>query len=145
VPARGLMRSAPRGPGVPVDRQKDRSTRSAFNCGKWRRRAKHLALACRGKPGSGAEPMLVATGVASAAVKRRKASALRSARFCAPAGSGGDIRTVRRGGWLACAFRRFASLFSLSPGLNEVKSGIDAQASLSSPDFATLNPGYGFV
>jgi hypothetical protein len=76
---------------------------------KRRRRAKHPASAGRGKPGSGAEPMLVATGVASAAVKRRKASASRRMRCRAR-----PVRVAtsgwRRGQWTACAFRRFASL-----------------------------------
>ena len=88
MPARGARNPAPGrlwGPGRPAKRTGPRGARLTAANGS--RRAKHFASACRGKPGSGAEPMLVATGVASAAVERRKASAPRS----------GQVARVRAG------------------------------------------------
>ena len=69
----------PGGSGAPLGRHKDRSARSSLD---WTspRRAKHPPQPRPRKRGSGAEPMLVATGLASAAAKRRKAGAPRLAR-----------------------------------------------------------------
>ena len=75
VPAGGIANPHSGGPGAPVDRQKDRSARSALNRRLEASGQNTCELETSGKPGSGAEPRLDAFGLASAAVKRRKAGA----------------------------------------------------------------------
>ena len=103
MPAGGIANPHSGGSGSPVDRQKDRSARSALNRRLGCKRAKHPRARDVGKPGSGAEPRLDAFGLASAAVRRRKAGApplWRAAALKASA-DGNVCRCCAANGWIA--------------------------------------------
>jgi len=71
--ARGRSRKPlPGGSGPPLDRHDDRSPRSSVDCD--RRKRVTPATPGRRKRGTGAEPILDASGTASAAAERREAS-----------------------------------------------------------------------
>ncbi len=118
---RADLQSVPGRLWSPLVRQKDRSARSALDWDRRRRVTPAGAGSQETRPG--AEPMLVATGVASPrrsagrracplqTLPRRRGRKKRQGRASAASAT---VMCRCGGPWLACAFRRSASLFCFS-------------------------------
>ena len=115
---RADLQSVPGRPWSPLVRQKDRSARSALDWDRQRRVTPAGAGSQETRPG--AEPMLVATGVASprrSAGRRARplptlsAQAGRKKRQGRASAASATAMCRCGGPWMACAFRRSASLF----------------------------------